>query len=65
MIKDIEPFISLVIPEAVLGDNRLTFLERVLLIEIVSLCKKMDIVGLLTDILWINLIVLSLQYQRV
>lgn len=40
MRKDIEPFISLVIPEAVLGDNRLTFLERVLLIEIVSLCKK-------------------------
>lgn len=40
MKKGIEPFISLVIPEAVLGDNRLTFLERVLLIEIVSLCKK-------------------------
>ena len=40
MKKDIEPFISLVIPKAVLGDNRLTFLERVLLIEIVSLCKK-------------------------
>lgn len=40
MKKDIEPFISLVIPEEVLGDNRLTFLERVLLIEIVSLCKK-------------------------
>lgn len=40
MKKEIELFISLVIPEAVLGDNRLTFLERVLLIEIVSLCKK-------------------------
>lgn len=40
MKKDIEPFISLVIPGSVLGDNRLTFLERVLLIEIVSLCKK-------------------------
>ncbi len=40
MKKEIEPFISLVIPEAVLGDNRLTFLERVLLIEIVSLCKR-------------------------
>lgn len=40
MRKDIEHFISLVIPEAVLGDNRLTFLERLLLIEIVSLCKK-------------------------
>lgn len=40
MKKEIESFISLVIPEAVLGDNRLTFLERVLLIEIVSLCKK-------------------------
>ena len=65
MKKDIEPFISLVIPGSVLGDNRLTFLERVLLIEIVSLCKKMDIVGLLTDILWINLIAQSLQYQKV
>lgn len=40
MKKEIEPFISLVIPEALLGDNRLTFLERVLLIEVVSLCKK-------------------------
>lgn len=40
MKKEIESFISLVIPESVLGDNRLTFLERVLLIEIVSLCKK-------------------------
>lgn len=39
-MKKIEPFINLVIPEAVLGDNRLTFLERVLSIEIVSLCKK-------------------------
>lgn len=29
MRKDIEPFVSLVIPEVVLGDNRLTFLERV------------------------------------
>lgn len=43
MRKDIEPFISLVMPESVLGDNRLTFLERVLLIEIVSLCKKKGI----------------------
>ena len=40
MGKEIEPFINLVIPEAILGDNRLTFLERVLLIEIASLCKK-------------------------
>ena len=40
MGKEIEPFINLVIPEAILGDNRLTFLERVLLIEITSLCKK-------------------------
>lgn len=30
MKKEIELFISLVIPEAVLGDNRLTFLERVI-----------------------------------
>ena len=38
MVK--EPFISLVLPETVLGDNRLTYFERVLLIDIVSLCKK-------------------------
>ena len=31
-----EPFISLV----VLGDNTLTYFERILLIDIVSLCKK-------------------------
>lgn len=35
-----EPFISLVLPETVLGDNRLTHFERILLIDIVSLCKK-------------------------
>ena len=35
-----EPFISLVLPESVLGDNRLTYFERLLLIELVSLCKK-------------------------
>lgn len=35
-----EPFISLVLPESVLGDNRLTYFERILLIDIVSLCKK-------------------------
>ena len=38
MVK--EPFISLVLPETVLGDNRLTYFERILLIDIVSLCKK-------------------------
>lgn len=38
MIK--EPFISLVLPETILGDNRLTYFERILLIDIVSLCKK-------------------------
>ena len=38
MVK--EPFISLVLPESVLGDNRLTYFERILLIDIVSLCKK-------------------------
>ena len=37
---DKEPFISLVLPESVLGDNRLTYFERILLIDIVSLCKK-------------------------
>ncbi len=35
-----EPFISLVLPESVSGDNRLTYFERILLIDIVSLCKK-------------------------
>jgi len=40
MKKDIEPFISLVLPESVLGDNRLTYFERIILIDIVSLCKK-------------------------
>ena len=38
MVK--EPFISLALPESVLGDNRLTYFERLLLIELVSLCKK-------------------------
>lgn len=42
MKKDIEPFISLVLPESVLGDNRLTYFERLLLIELASLCKKND-----------------------
>ena len=37
---DKESFISLVLPESVLGDNRLTYFERILLIDIVSLCKK-------------------------
>ena len=40
MKEDIEPFISLVLPESVLGDNRLTYFERLLLIELASLCKK-------------------------
>lgn len=35
-----EPFISLVLPESVLGDNRLIYFERILLIDIVSLYKK-------------------------
>ena len=38
MVK--EPFISLVLPETVLGDNRLTYFERILLIDTVSLCEK-------------------------
>ncbi len=46
-----EPFISLALPESVLGDNRLTYFEIILLIDIVSLCKKMAIVGLLIGIL--------------
>ena len=35
-----EPFISLVLLKSVLRDNRLTYFERILLIDIVSLCKK-------------------------
>ena len=38
--RDIETFINLVIPTSLLGDNRLTFLEKLLLINILSLCKK-------------------------
>jgi len=42
MKRDIDTFINLVIPTSLLGDNRLTFLERLLLINILSLCKKKD-----------------------
>ncbi len=38
--RDIDTFINLVIPTSLLGDSRLTFLERLLLIDILSLCKK-------------------------
>ena len=38
MVKEL--FISLVLLETVLGDNRITYFERILLIDIVSLCKK-------------------------
>lgn len=40
MKKEKEPFIILVLPQSVLGDNRLTYFERLLLIELASLCKK-------------------------
>lgn len=40
MERDIDTFINLVIPTSLLGDNRLTFLERLLLMDILSLCKK-------------------------
>lgn len=40
MERDIDTFINLVIPTSLLGDSRLTFLERLLLIDILSLCKK-------------------------
>ena len=47
-----EPFISLVLPESVLGDNRLTYFERILLIDIVChYVRKTAIVGLLIGIL--------------
>ena len=38
MVK--EPFINLVLSESVLGDNVLTYFEGILLIDIMSLCKK-------------------------
>lgn len=40
METDIESFIKLVFPTSLLGDNNLTSLERLLLIYILSLCKK-------------------------
>ena len=40
MERDIEPFIKLVFPTSILGDYNLTPLERLLLIYILSLCKK-------------------------
>ena len=40
MQRDIEPFIKLVFPTSILGDYNLTPLERLLLIYILSLCKK-------------------------
>lgn len=40
MEKDIEFFITLALPASLLGDNKLTPLERLLLINILSLCKK-------------------------
>lgn len=40
MERDIDTFINLVIPTSLLGDSRLTFLERLLLMDILSLCKK-------------------------
>ena len=40
MKRDIEHFIKLVFPTSILGDYNLTPLERLLLIYILSLCKK-------------------------
>lgn len=40
MERNIEPFIKLVFPTSLLGDKNLTSLERLLLIYILSLCKK-------------------------
>lgn len=40
MEKDKEEFISSFITISILGDNRLTFLERLILIHIISLSKK-------------------------
>lgn len=40
MERDIKPFIKLVFPTSILGEYNLTPLERLLLIYILSLCKK-------------------------
>ncbi len=40
MERDIEIFINLVMLTSLLGDSRLKFLERLILIDILSLCKK-------------------------
>ena len=40
MERNIEPFIKLVFPTSLFGDKNLTSLERLLLIYILSLCKK-------------------------
>ena len=40
MERNIETFIKLVFPTSLLGDNNLTPLERLILIYILSLCKK-------------------------
>ena len=40
MERKVETFIKLVIPTSILGDNNLTPLERLLLIQILSLCNK-------------------------
>lgn len=40
MKRDIEPFIKLVFPTSILGDSTITPLERLILIDILSLCNK-------------------------
>lgn len=40
MERDIDTFIKLVFPTSILGDSNLTPLEKLLLINILSLCKK-------------------------
>ena len=65
MERDIDTFINFVIPTSLIGDSRLTFLERLLLIDILSLCKKKVIVELLINTLKIYLVLVSKQYQKV
>ena len=40
MDKEYINFINVILPTSILGDNNLTPLERLLLIDIVSLCKQ-------------------------
>lgn len=64
MERDIDTFINLVIPTSLLGDNRLTFLERLLLIDILSLYRKKGYCWATNNTLRIYLMSVSKQYRK-